>query len=385
MYTTTLHHGRSLRTTSKVLPEHVRGHNRSLVLQTLYSGGEQSRADLARQTRLTKVTISDLVSELLADGLIIETGLRESRGPGKPSIGLDIARSSWQVIGIDLSDAEEFAGALLDLDGLVITRVAVERNGSSGADAVAVITDIVLRLKAGATAPIMGVGVGSPGVVNLDGVILSAPNLGWVNIDLQSELAAASGLPVVVANDANVAVLAEHTFGGAEDDLLLIRVGLGVGAGLLVNDTVIYGRSFAAGELGHVVVGTDDGPLCVCGMNGCLEAWLSVPRLTAQINAIPSDAANPAEAREHILREAGRRLGIALAPVVGALNLNEIVLSGPTALLDGPLATTTVETIRKRTMAEFTADLNLRMTSEGQDIVLRGAVVLVLSGQLGVS
>ncbi|MBP2414002.1 putative NBD/HSP70 family sugar kinase [Arthrobacter stackebrandtii] len=378
-------HGRSLRASSKVLLEHVRGHNRSLVLQTLYSGGEQSRADLARQTRLTKVTVSDLVSELLADGLIIETGPRESGGPGKPSIGLDIARYSWHVIGIDLSDAESFVGALLDLDGQIIARVAVGHNGSSGAEAVTVITNIVLQLKAAATAPIMGVGVGTPGVVDLDGVIVSAPNLGWVGIDLRRELAAASGLTVVVANDANVAVLAEHTFGGVEDDLLLIRVGLGVGAGLLVNDTVVYGRDFAAGELGHVVVGTGDGPLCACGMRGCLEAWLNVPRLTAQINAIPSDSVDPAEDRAHILREAGRCLGIVLAPVVGALNINEIVLSGPIALLDGPLATTTVETIRSRSMAEFTSDLSLRMTSEGQDIVLRGAVVLVLSGQLGVS
>src|SRR6185312_277753 len=193
-------HGRSLRASSKVLLEHVRGHNRSLVLQTLYSGGEQSRADLARQTRLTKVTVSDLVSELLADGLIIETGPRESGGPGKPSIGLDIARYSWHVIGIDLSDAESFVGALLDLDGQIIARVAVGHNGSSGAEAVTVITNIVLQLKAAATAPIMGVGVGTPGVVDLDGVIVSAPNLGWVGIDLRRELAAASGLTVVVAN-----------------------------------------------------------------------------------------------------------------------------------------------------------------------------------------
>ena len=88
---------------------------------------------------------------------------------------------------------------------------------------------------------------------------------------------------------------------------------------------------------------------------------------------------------EPILREAGRHLGIALAPVVAALNLAEIVLSGPTDLLDGPFAEATIETLRDRTMAEVHGDLMVRMTTLGEDIVIRGAAVMVLSGQLGVS
>ena len=85
------------------------------------------------------------------------------------------------------------------------------------------------------------------------------------------------------------------------------------------------------------------------------------------------------------MTEAGQRLGIALAPVVGALNLAEVVLSGPTELLDGPLARATIDTLRSRTMAEFHGDLTLRMTTLGEDIVMRGAAVMVLSAQLGVS
>nr|BFF08865.1 hypothetical protein GCM10025699_01680 [Microbacterium flavescens] len=81
----------------------------------------------------------------------------------------------------------------------------------------------------------------------------------------------------------------------------------------------------------------------------------------------------------------GERLGIALAPVVGVLDLSEIVLSGPIELLDGPLAEATVETLRKRTLAQFQDSVRVRMTEQGQDIVLRGAAVMVLSGQLGVS
>ncbi len=370
--------GRALRPTTKVLPEHARGHNRSLVLQTLYRAGQQSRADIARETGLTRVTISDLVAELIVEGFIIETGQREDSRPGKPATLLDLNREAFQIIGIDLSGHSTFRGAVLDLDGQILSRAELALNNATGADATALVTALTESLVAAATLPVLGIGVGSPGVVDLAGVVLSAPNLGWSGDELQASLSARFAVPVVVANDANVAALAEHSFGGADSDMMLIKVGHGVGAGLLLDGTPLFGSRFAAGEIGHVVVGTDGGAQCACGKRGCLETWLAVPRLEQAIAASPDD-------RDTILSEAGQRLGIALAPVVGALNLAEIVLSGPTHLLDGALATATIETLRARTMAEFHGDLTLRMTTLGEDIVMRGAAVMVLSAQLGVS
>ncbi len=370
--------GRALRPTTKVLPEHARGHNRSLVLQTLYRAGQQSRADIARETGLTKVTISDLVAELIVEGLVIETGQREDVRPGKPATLLDLNRNAFQIIGIDLSDYALFRGAVLDLDGRVLHRAELPLASATGQDATALVIALAESLVAAATLPVLGVGVGSPGVVDLAGVVLSAPNLGWSNEPLQELLATRFGVPVVVANDANVAALAEHSFGGADSDMMLIKVGHGVGAGLLLDGTPLFGSRFAAGEIGHVVVGTDGGAECACGKRGCLETWLAVPRLERAIAAAPDE-------RTSILRSAGERLGIALAPVVGALNLAEVVLSGPTLLLDGPLAQATIDTLRSRTMPEFHGDLTLRMTTLGEDIVMRGAAVMVLSAQLGVS
>jgi predicted NBD/HSP70 family sugar kinase/biotin operon repressor len=370
--------GRALRPTTKVLPEHARGHNRSLVLQTLYRAGQQSRADIARETGLTRVTISDLVAELIVEGLIIEKGQREDSRPGKPATLLDLNREAFQIIGIDLSAHSTFRGAVLDLDGQILHRAELALESATGADATALVTALTETLVAAATLPVLGIGVGSPGVVDLAGVVLSAPNLGWSGEELQASLSARFGVPVVVANDANVAALAEHSFGAADSDMMLIKVGHGVGAGLLLYGTPLFGSRFAAGEIGHVVVGTDGGAQCACGKRGCLETWLAVPRLERAIAASPDD-------RVTILTEAGQRLGIALAPVVGALNLAEVVLSGPTHLLDGPLAAATIETLRARTMAEFHGDLTLRMTTLGEDIVMRGAAVMVLSAQLGVS
>ncbi|GEP47846.1 ROK family transcriptional regulator [Microbacterium saccharophilum] len=369
--------GRTLRHGAKVLPEHARAHNRSLVLQTLFHQGAMSRADLSRETGLTRVTISDLVAELIADGYVAERGMREVTGPGKPAILVDLDREGHRIVGLDLSGTDTFLGAVLTLDGEIVARheAAVP---DAPADLIDVVTALARALVADAHAPVLGVGVGTPGVVDDHGVVLAAPNFGWVGLDLQGILSDALALPVLVANDANAAVLAEYTFGGAGDDLMLVKVGRGVGSALLSGGQPMRGSRFAAGEIGHVTVGTDGGPVCVCGKIGCLEAWLSAPSLTARLRDSGAD-------RVEVLRDAGERLGIALAPVVGALDLSEIVLSGPSDLLDGPLAQATVETLRTRTLAEFHDGVQVRMTEQGEDIVLRGAAVMVLSGQLGVS
>jgi predicted NBD/HSP70 family sugar kinase len=373
----------SLRTTAKSLPEHARGNNRSLVLQTLYSDGAMSRADLARATGLTRVTISDLVAELLGEALVVEQGTRDEARPGKPATLVDIDRTGFRILGIDLSAHDAFRGALLDLDGGIHDRVTAsllseDGAGATGEAALAKVLDVARELIGRATVPILGVGIGSPGVVDLAGIVLTAPNLGWHDLPLQELLAAELDLPVLVANDANVAALAEHSFGDALSDTMVVKIGNGVGAGLLVGGTLLSGARFSAGEIGHVVVGTDGGEPCACGKHGCLETWLATPRLEARIAAHPED-------RDGILARAGERLGIALAPVVGALDLAEVVLSGPAHLLDGPLARAALDTLRSRTMAEFHGDLSLRGSALGEDIVMRGAAAMVLSGRLGVS
>jgi predicted NBD/HSP70 family sugar kinase len=338
-----------------------------------------SRADLSRETGLTRVTISDLIAELIADGFVAEMGVREASGPGKPAILVDLDRAGHRIVGLDLSGSDTLIGAVLTLDGDIVARREVPVPAAT--DLVSTVVELARELVADSHAPVLGIGVGTPGVVDDHGVIVTAPNFGWAGFDLEGALRQALGLPVLVANDANAAVLAEYTFGGSAEDVLLVKVGRGVGSGLLAAGQPMRGSRFAAGEIGHVTVGTDGGPECACGKVGCLEAWLSVPSLTKRLAAASDD-----DTREGVLRDAGERLGIALAPVVGALDVSEIVLSGPPELLGGSLADQAVETLRARTLAPSADDaVRVRMTEQGQDIVLRGAAVMVLSGQLGVS
>lgn len=367
---------RSRRAAGKILPEHARAHNRALVLQTLFSQGAMSRADLARRTGLTRVTISDLVTGLIDDGYVVEQGVRVASGPGKPAILVDIDRDGHRIGGLDLSGSESLAGAVLTLGGEIVARHRVDVP-TDRRDTFAAVVGLARAVLADAHAPVLGLGVGTPGVVDDRGVVLAAPGFGWTDVDLAGLLAAELGLPVLVANDANAAVLAEHTFGGAGDDVILVRVGRGVGAGLLTGGEPLAGARFAAGEIGHVTVGTDGGPACVCGRSGCLEAWIAVPALLERLAA--SDDA------EGVLRDAGQRLGIALAPIVGALDLSEITLSGPADLLGGTLAEAVAETVRTRTLATVPDGLQVRLSTQSEDIVLRGAAVMVLSGRLGVS
>lgn len=370
--------GRHLRSRSKVLPEHARGHNRALVLQTLYHSGAMSRADLSRETGLTRVTISDLVAEFIADGIVVEIGIRETVGPGKPPILIDIDRVGHQIIGLDLSDPNVFSGAVLSLDGDVLERREVPRPDLPDTDAAYAATlELARSLVEASTQPLLGVGIGTPGVVRPDGLVLSSPNLGWTNFPLEAKLGVDLDLPVLARNDANAAVLAEYTFGDAKADFMLIKIGKGVGAGLITSSQPLLGSRFAAGEIGHVVVGTDGGPRCACGKEGCLEAWLSVSRLRAAVDAAPAE-------RSDILRDAGTRMAIAIAPIVAALDLSEVVLSGPADLLDGILIDAAIETLHARTLEGVFEDVLVRLTSQ-DDIVLRGAAVMVLSGQLGVS
>ena len=365
-------------TARRLGPSDARSHHRSLVLQALYRGRGLSRADLSRDLGLSRVTISDVVGDLVDEDFVVELGTRPASRPGKPATMLDINRDGHRIIGLDLSGTESFVGVVTDLDGAVIERSELAIPQAQGDAAVDAVETLLAQLVELADRPVIGVGVGSPGIVDDRGVVLSAPNLGWRDVPLQARLAATCRLPVAVANDANAAVVGEFSFGDGQPDMMLVRIGRGVGSGLMIDGRIVGGARHAAGEIGHVVSGDDDGEPCVCGNHGCLERWLAIPRIEAHL-------AEPGADRDAVLTEAGRRLGIVLAPIVSALNLTEVVLAGPASHLSGPLLAAARFTLRDRTLADTHGDMQLRMTELGRDLVVLGAVVLVLRGQLGVT
>lgn len=377
--------GRALRPTAKVLPEHARAHNRSLVLAHLFHEGPSSRADIARSTGLTRVTVSGLVADLLGEGLVEELGQRTESRVGKPATLVGMRTQDFAIVAVDLTDEERMHGAVLTLTGDVVLRRDEPLEGRTGQAAQDLLEALCRELLAGAPAPVIGVGVASPGVIDPDGTVVQAPNRGWYDLRLAELLSASLGVPVHVANDANTRALAEFTYGGAAGSgSMVVTVGEGVGAGIVVDGALVRGRHHAAGELGHVTVVDETTPgedprTCACGRRGCLETVLSVPALrrrTAGLTPEDSDAA---------LASVGRMLGVALAPVISALDLAEVLLCGPAELLGGSLGEAALDTVRSRTMPVIGQELALRMGSLDEDGTLAGAAVLVLSGQLGVT
>jgi predicted NBD/HSP70 family sugar kinase len=355
----------------KAVPGDTRLHNRSLVLRTIFRSGPLSRADLARSTHLTRAATSELAAELLAEGLVEELGTRSDQGVGKPATLLGLVPDARLTVTLDLSDDARFRAALVDLGGKVLDRRAAARDGRRGESALELAMELSVDLAGAAARPLLGVGVGSPGVVDPAGIILEAPNLGWHGVDLSARLAQAIPAPVHVANDANAAALGELGLGGpAERSLFLVKIGHGVGAGLVLDGHLVVGDRFAAGEIGHVVVDPGGAP-CACGRIGCLETAVAAPRQR--------------RADDGGRKAGGRRLGEALAPVVSALNLREIVLSGPLDLLDESFRAAALDAIRERTMPAVGDYVDIRLSSLGEDDVLLGAAMLVLDRELGVA
>jgi predicted NBD/HSP70 family sugar kinase len=376
--------GRRGRTARRAVPGDARRHNRALVLRTLFREGPVSRADLARVTHLTRVTASDLVGELLDEGLVEELGTRSRKGVGKPATLVGIVSDARLVLALDLSDDEQFRGALVDLSGKVVERAAAHRGERQGDAALGVLATLARDLAERAERPLLGIGVGSPGVVDPAGRVLEAPNLDWHDTDVAGQLSRVVGstasdpVPAHVTNDANAAALGELSLGGpAGRSLLLVKIGHGVGAGLVVDGHLVMGEQFAAGEIGHVVVDPDGDP-CACGRRGCLETAIAAPLLRRRLT---DNGDSPHTTRT----AAGHTLGRALAPVISALNLREVALSGPLDILDETFRRGALDAVRSRTMPAIGDHVDIRLSSLGEDDVLLGAAMLVLDQELGVA
>ncbi len=163
--------------------QQTRAHNRQLVIQTIYDQCETSRMNVARQTGLTRTTVSDLVSELMAEGLVEETGQGQSNGGKRPTL-LKFIDDRRCLISVDLA-SHEFQGAVVNLRGQIINKVSLHVGESKGEDALKLVFELIDKLIDLAVMPIIGIGIGSPGLVDpISGTIEYAVNLDWRDLPL---------------------------------------------------------------------------------------------------------------------------------------------------------------------------------------------------------
>ncbi|HEX2755537.1 MAG TPA: ROK family transcriptional regulator [Candidatus Limnocylindrales bacterium] len=380
---------------TKATHQQTRVHNERLVVRTLYDLGPISRAEVARLTGLTRTTVSDVVATLLGDGVVREIGRGPSSG-GKAPILLQVDDDARLVVGLDLGE-EHFAGSLVNLRGEIRRSVELAVDGRDGDAALALVFELLDQLLDGSAAPLLGIGIGTPGLVDSrTGTIRRAVNLDWRDLPLGEIVAERYDVPVNVANDSQAAALAEYTYAGGDrvPNLIAIRVGRGVGAGLILRGALFQGDGSGAGEIGHVVVDAD-GALCRCGRTGCLETIAGMRAVEAQAAAATGQPTDLAAIRAAIdggepwavaiADDAGSALGRAIAGLIGALDIQRIVLLGPVTDLGAPWLAAVRREAGSRALALLADDVDIAVARPTTNVVIRGASALLVARELGLS
>ncbi len=318
----------------KATRQHTKQHNRDLVLRIIYAHDSISRAELARVTNLTRTTVSEIVNVLLEEGLVEEVGRGESIG-GKSPILLSMVADSRYMIGLNLAQ-DKFIGAIVNLNGEIKETVDAPVQDGNGKKALELVYQIIDQLLKKKIAPIVGIGVGTPGLVNTrEGVVVNAVNLDWRDLPLGKLLEEKYKIPISVLNDSQATAIGEFVYGGDHDgdeNLIVVNVKHGIGSGILINGRLFQGDGGGAGEIGHVVV-QENGELCRCGKRGCLETISSAGAVLKRLHLNSLDAAQQAfdEGDANAVQavaDAAHYLGISLANLIGTLNIQKIVLTG---------------------------------------------------------
>ncbi|MBE8517239.1 ROK family transcriptional regulator [Amycolatopsis sp. H6(2020)] len=319
--------------TQAVRHEEMRARNLEVVLGAVGRGGPLTRAALAEVTGLTKSTVSKLVGDLVEAGLLAETGPARAGERGRPGVSLVLSGARVASLGLEVN-VDYLAVRVLDLTGEV--RVAARRERDNRGSRPKTVLGELQDLATDALAETHRLGLEVAGAVLAvsgpvgDGVLFSAPNLGWQDVRPADLLRLP--VPVELDNEANLAALGELWYGDGERDFLYVSGEIGIGAGLVVGGVLYSGATGLAGELGHVVV-APEGALCRCGGSGCLETYAGQEALLAAGKAasVPSLLAALERGDETALAAcaaAGRALGIALTSAVNLLDLDRIVLGG---------------------------------------------------------
>ncbi len=390
----------------------VKSHNLRAILLGLLRHEHVSRVDLAELTGLSTTTITNLITELLEQGIVIEEGpeiLQRRPGAGRPRTALRLVPEARYAVGVHIG-VGKIRVAMTDLRAQILSCRSLAHSLDKSAEAVLAETgELVKEVITESGVPqtsVIGVGVGASGLVNPDtGVNLMAPNLGWRNVPIRDWLTKQLGLPVCVDNNVRAMALGEALFGVAQNVRVLafVYARIGVGAGLVVDGQLHRGGGAGAGEIGHITIIPDGGAVCRCGNTGCLETLVSEPAIMGLAKELASQngdgllathlqqMAEPtieqvfAAARagdlptRTMLIERARYMGIALANLVNVLNPELILLGGIFSQGQDLLLPTIEATMRQRAFADLGQRVRLQTTSFSEYAGVIGGAALALT------
>ncbi|KRF01776.1 ROK family protein [Paenibacillus sp. Soil766] len=314
--------------------------NKTIVLHHIRTDSPISRARIAEITGLTKATVSSLVNELIESSLAQEIGVGESSGGRKPMMLLFNGTAGY-AIGVDLG-VHDMLAVLTDLTGKVIREKRIQHHNESVNQVTQLLKMTIRELIE--TAPesvygVIGIGLGVPGIVDEEGNLLFAPNLGWENVPMQSQLEAEFGLPVVIDNEANAGAVGEKQFGAGKEtaNLIYVSIGMGIGAGIIIKNELYRGATGFSGEIGHISI-QHDGPKCRCGSLGCWELYASEHALLEQaerelghevdLASLLTKAESGDAGVIKLFERLGYYLGVGVVNIINGYNPEFIILGG---------------------------------------------------------
>jgi glucokinase-like ROK family protein len=351
----------------------VKKNNKALVLQLIMEKEPISRADIAQVSGLHKATVSSLVNELLEEDLIFESGPGESSGGRRPVI-LHFNKVAGYAVGIDIG-VNYVLCVLTDLKGNILfeKNQSVKRTPYPSIMSIiqSMIQSIIDEMPASRYG-IVGIGVGVPGIVNKQGSILLAPNLGWTNIQLKKDIEELFHVPVIIENEANAGAFGEQQFGAGQDfqNILYISAGIGIGVGIILNKELYQGKNGFSGEMGHMIIDLNGKP-CSCGSRGCWEAYASENALlelanTDSLESLIELAENRDETAQKLFGEIGTYLGYGINNIINTFNPDQVILGNRLALarqwIEQPIRTT----IENHTLTHHQKEMHLDFPKLGK-------------------
>ncbi len=377
--------------------ESLRRLNRLRVIRALRDEGHISRADIARRTGLSRSTVSSLVADLQADGLVVERpepGSAFGAQGGRPPILLSFDASAGAALGIDFGHSH-LRVAVSDLASTILAErtrpLDTDHDAQEGLDMAAELVIETLADAGVSREAVIGAGMGLPGPVRGEGTVGSSAILpGWIGMTAASEMRRRLEIPVMVDNDANLGALAEAAFGAARDagDLIYLKVSSGIGAGLILNGRLYRGSAGLAGELGHVLV-NPDGIVCRCGNRGCLETVAATGALVdllrrshgedLTVPALLAHARSGDVGCRRVIHDAGRALGQVVASLINVLNPEMLVVGGELSAAGDLLLDGMRESISRAALPEASRGAEVVTGVLGERAQVLGALALVVS------
>lgn len=379
--------------------------SKKYILTLIHGEGAISQTRIVEQTRIRPGTVQALIEELTREGLIRMSGEGKSKGGRKPTL-LEINPDAYWTIGIDV-DEERISAGIVDLKGAIVKSVGRTKcRFASTDDFIDAVKQVIRELMSAipSTTPLLGAGIGIPGFVDRErGIARHCAYYDWMrDVPVKALLEQDFGFPFAIDNDTVVATLGEKWFGAGKgiDDFLYVDLGETVGMGTVIEGRLYTGFSGNAGELGHTVI-QSNGPLCICGNEGCVEALASGMALRREaeelvrkgvISLISDSVHDPGEISIETIIHAAERgdkvayklvtemaayLGLAISNVVNVLNPQKVILGGSLMGAKEIVAEAIAKAIKSHCLSPIAAVVSVEASQLVEKSGILGASTLV--------